>query len=719
MLTSDQESTLISITSATHPPKVKSSNIAKKDSNQRANTSCTNKKKAYDDCAKVQCPPVSPPCPADSYRLPSLVDHHHLQHHAHPEGTQEDGLSAEKRCCPEQSLEKCQCIPGLHCSAPYCPPGSGPKLVQNSTREPGRCCPKFQCTPSPVEVDEFHQGCKYNRRDYSSGETWSNREDCSECFCHNGVISCKPIKCDVPPGCPLARTPPNSCCPVCVVGCTTASGGVYNNSDSWEEDPCTSCTCKEGRVQCHAAMCHSTCDNPVHVPGECCPRCDLVNGGGDKDNSCPFLDCHRLDCPNGFSLDRMGCPTCKCSLSKLQPTSGCTDMAGCDLHCPFGFWVNEQQCSVCKCRQDLTTTEQGQGAGGEDEGDRRGTSSEKNLLLSPEKKQCHVSDGLPRFEGEEWTDKCRRCICKNGVEMCTLITCQPPNCEHPIFFSGDCCPRCPDEQVGHVNFSISVCQSSDGTERLEGESWGLGCLHCTCHHGQVLCAAPDCPPTPCPLPTLTTPPTKCCPSCPHQNTVTTNSSLNSNCLSDDSLKSYGHGETWKVGACQSCVCSDGGSIQCFSVAKCPPLECDRPVLAKNQCCPICLALCVADDLRRLSSEEGTSPELHSRGMEPYCAVLIGMVLGLSLVLGVVLFRQCVCRRACSSSRLIKIKKAPPSFHSSNSSQDTPPVTPDCCYKCDYNKYSSCAQLSEQKPLFNPSSSSSSSSAGGGNNSDKV
>lgn len=85
------------------------------------------------------------PC---SYRLPSLVDHHHLQHHAHPEGTQEDGLSAEKRCCPEQSLEKCQCIPGLHCSAPYCPPGSGPKLVQNSTREPGRCCPKFQCTPS-------------------------------------------------------------------------------------------------------------------------------------------------------------------------------------------------------------------------------------------------------------------------------------------------------------------------------------------------------------------------------------------------------------------------------------------------------------------------------------------------------------------------------------------------------------------------------------------
>lgn len=125
---------------------------------------------------------------------------------------------------------------------------------------------------------------------------------------------------------------------------------------------------------------------------------------------------------------------------------------------------------------------------------------------------------------------------------------------------------------------------------------------------------------------------------------------------------------------------------------------------------------VSDDHRRLPTSE-----LHSRGMEPLCAVLIGIVLGLSLVLGVVLFRHCICRRVCSSSRLIKIKKAPPSFHSSNSSQDTPPITPDCCYKCDYNKYNSCAQLSEQKvPLFNPNSSSASTSSSvGGHNSDKV
>lgn len=108
------------------------------------------------------------------------------------------------------------------------------------------------------------------------------------------------------------------------------------------------------------------------------------------------------------------------------------------------------------------------------------------------------------------------------------------------------------EQVGHVNFSISVCQSSDGTERLEGESWALGCLHCTCHFGQVLCAAPECPPTPCPHPARPTSSQQCCPTCPtinsNQNTVTTNNNSyhSINCLSDDSLKSYDHGETWKV-----------------------------------------------------------------------------------------------------------------------------------------------------------------------------
>jgi hypothetical protein len=170
---------------------------------------------------------------------------------------------------------------------------------------------------------------------------------------------------------------------------------------------------------------------------------ELFLDPGDKDHhsSCPFLDCHRKECPNGFQLNKLGCPTCNC-LSRLF--SPCPDMAHCDQNCPFGFQLDESQCSMCKCRKDLSNLN-------EDEEEESG-SSENNLSAptfskEKEKKPCRILEGVPRYEGEEWADHCRRCICKNGEEMCTLITCQPPNCEHPIFFPGDCCPRCPSKEV--------------------------------------------------------------------------------------------------------------------------------------------------------------------------------------------------------------------------------------------------------------------------------
>lgn len=90
-----------------------------------------------DDCSKVHCPEEPKPCPSDSYRLPSIT------------GLDQEESRALKACCPGHfPLEKCQCIPGLHCSPPQCPRGSVPKLVENGTGEPGRCCSKFQCAQS-------------------------------------------------------------------------------------------------------------------------------------------------------------------------------------------------------------------------------------------------------------------------------------------------------------------------------------------------------------------------------------------------------------------------------------------------------------------------------------------------------------------------------------------------------------------------------------------
>ena len=61
-----------------------------------------------------------------------------------------------------------------------------------------------------------------------------------------------------------------------MLGCITTSGMVYNNTEVWKEDPCTSCTCSQGRIKCHATMCHTICSNPRLVPGECCPTCKNV-----------------------------------------------------------------------------------------------------------------------------------------------------------------------------------------------------------------------------------------------------------------------------------------------------------------------------------------------------------------------------------------------------------------------------------------------------------
>jgi hypothetical protein len=84
-----------------------------------------------DECLGVECPEVSE-CPADSYRLPSLVDPH-------------------PGCCPP--LAKCQCNPGLLCPPPQCPSGWSKNLVlRNGTGLPGNCCPLYECVQDKGEL---------------------------------------------------------------------------------------------------------------------------------------------------------------------------------------------------------------------------------------------------------------------------------------------------------------------------------------------------------------------------------------------------------------------------------------------------------------------------------------------------------------------------------------------------------------------------------------
>ena len=48
---------------------------------------------------------------------------------------------------------------------------------------------------------------------------------------------------------------------------------------------------------------------------------------------------------------------------------------------------------------------------------------------------------------------------------------------------------------------------------------------------------------------------------------------------------YHTGQSWQTTPCQSCTCR-GGEIHCYSQT-CPQYKCDKPLVKKGQCCPIC------------------------------------------------------------------------------------------------------------------------------------
>lgn len=59
---------------------------------------------------------------------------------------------------------------------------------------------------------------------------------------------------------------------------TKASCWVNNklraHEEQWKEDDCTFCQCVDGEPHCTAMACKQSCQNPVKIPGECCPFCE-------------------------------------------------------------------------------------------------------------------------------------------------------------------------------------------------------------------------------------------------------------------------------------------------------------------------------------------------------------------------------------------------------------------------------------------------------------
>jgi hypothetical protein len=189
-------------------------------------------------------------------------------------------------------------------------------------------------------------------------------------------------------------------------------------------------------------------------------------------------------------------------------------------------------------------------------------------------------------DGESWYDGCRRCFCYEGHEMCALITCPLPTCQNPVIKRGDCCPTCGEDSIPLSPGMPTRCQSTDGAAHAEGETWALDeCTRCICHDGGVLCEIESCPPVLCHHPVKL--PNTCCPICPDGDDFfpMPPAQEKKTCLSPSGSK-FSEGDSWRVSACQSCVCR-AGQVHCFSQT-CPPLSCTKTILKKGQCCPYCL-----------------------------------------------------------------------------------------------------------------------------------
>lgn len=581
-------------------------------------------------CAGITCPPMPvPSCPEGSVLTKSYTP---------PAG-----------CCPTVPP---QCTCDLRaCHKPQCPSGQRAVPLTQASGLPGHCCTVFQC-------QRVSPKCVHNGKEFSEAEVY-RMDPCWLCQCRGGISFCSKAEC-AELDCENFYIPEGECCPVCIdvellsMDSAEASCWVNNklrgHEEQWKEDDCTFCQCVDGDPHCTAMACKQSCQNPVKIPGECCPFCEEPSYETVSPLLCPRLENCSLsgvDCPYGFQQDRNGCLLCQCLSNDSCPDLG----KYCSLQCPMGYEKDDFGCEVCECRTPLPTCRPltctktcPYGYVRNKHGcemcrcvkcppftcdlhcsdgyrqNRKGCSicmcKESRRVPStttapaPMPSYCLTSNGHRYEEGESWHDGCRDCYCHAGREMCVLISCPVPRCPHPVVGPEQCCPTCEDESSGSgqpEGMDLVVCRAPGGELYVEGETWNLDeCTRCTCRKGRVLCDTEVCPPALCQAPTRSK--DTCCHVCPEDKLsplLPVNPSQQEYCISSDGDVLLA-GDSWKANACNSCTCNNG-TIQCFS-QRCPPANCRVPVLRKGQCCPHCLEMTTTSVPMKVStSTPRTSP----------------------------------------------------------------------------------------------------------------
>uniref|UniRef100_A0A4W3J5X1 Kielin cysteine rich BMP regulator n=1 Tax=Callorhinchus milii TaxID=7868 RepID=A0A4W3J5X1_CALMI len=383
-----------------------------------------------------------------------------------------------------------------------------------------KLCPEPQCphpafTPCGCAVCD---GCSYNNRDCSNGETFTDPSNtCQICTCLAGAVSCVPVGCPAL-ACGKPVELPGECCPRCPSACDYL-GRVYTSGSTFTapSDSCSKCSCLVSLCVPEEVLwlCVTDCvfEGQVYGPGESftpnTDPCDICTCEvSPLSLNPPQLRCYQRQCPSlvdcpkhliQFPAPDQCCPRC------AQPLSNCTDsLHGSELlatdnpcytcHCNDLTWTCvHQDCPLLSCPRHEQVTSEG--------------------ACCPHCDECVIELERRRVsDGETWTDNtdaCVTCTCNLGYIECQVEECEPLLCQDGLLAvttPAHCCPECQDPMISCMY---------QGRVYSSNQHWEVDqCTRCTCVSGEVHCQTDRCTLLTCAsdeTPALV--PGMCCPHC--------------------------------------------------------------------------------------------------------------------------------------------------------------------------------------------------------------
>ncbi|XP_033101456.1 kielin/chordin-like protein [Anneissia japonica] len=506
---------------------------------------------------------------------------------------------------PSGPCEQCVCRGGtVSCSTIQC----GQTACQHPVVSPSECCPVCE-------------DCYYEQQLYTNGQRFTSA-GCQDCMCRSGTVDCQQLNCPVV-RCDYPIQRPGQCCRQCD-GCDY-KGVLYRNKEEFRDNvTCRDCQCSDGYVSCTRVQCQSIpCQYPMIPPGGCCPECSGCDyNGRSHGNGDVFVGidpCESCNCREGeVQCQRIPCPPVRCTHPIKRPNVCCKSCEGCEFE--GRFYRNLERiprddiCEECTCSQGSVDCRRQHCKPPDCQYPRMDSSD----CCADCRNGCTYNSSNYDNGEKVMEDRCQTCMCMEGELMCNNVTCEIPTCTNPTLPADACCPVCEECEYNGITYEngrviptnnycedcrcisglvtcypvecptllcshpgrvtnqcCSVCgpceyQRRNIENRRRFQDPQDPCLICICEDGSVTCQRTTCEPVDCPNSLI--PDGECCPVC-------------QDCTYGGILYLDGKIFQSPLNPCETCLCMSG-RVQCQEQS-CPSTPCTHPYKDPAACCPLC------------------------------------------------------------------------------------------------------------------------------------